>query len=594
MRKNYDIILGVLIGILAFAGLLIAEAKSVSIAAGADDDFTAAGSFSQILSGIGVDDPHYRLGYEDVFGSATYENLYLMIYQFLLVNTEDDALKDVAQKYGLTVSEAAAVKNGSIQPLLRAGRFKQNMTQEDLLKMAEKLQKDFAETYELFSLEQEMTLSSGSSEVFANGDVLDSGFDLVNDLTIIENLLFAETTAPTVGGSLNMDFGQKKKSEDTVPYYLEEEESYPAMTEAYYALETVPVAENVAAGSEEPAAGAAVGGVKFDPKSLVEISEEDVCPKEETPLDVALSDYKEKVEGYVAQKEIKKEEAKKTGEIKEEEKPKSEAEKAEEEANKPLAEKLKTATPEPWYKKLNCDGKLWSALYGSAEATDEEGKNVSSVQWYVCLENKIKWETYSSYVPVDNCINCELEKILAAMQKTLSHSLTPNKVTGNYMESSKCKQSMGEFSPLDIHLFLIWAPLQTPPQDDAIYGKSIIKEWNKFVQRTNPITYGDALKLPESLTKVAMEQASDNAPADQTMDQLIKEIESIEETMARQQANSVTQYEAGSAGEDMVAYSQAIMLEVGQMTNYFKNFTDMFKKISTETCPVILSKKDVN
>src|SRR3989339_1195253 len=151
MRKNYDIILGVLIGILAFAGLLIAEAESVSIAAGADDDFTAAGSFSQILSGIGIDDPHYRLSYEDVFGAATYENLYLMIYQFLLVNTEDDALKDVAQKYGLTVSEAAAVKNGSIQPLLRAGRFKQNMTQGDLLRMAEKLQKDFTETYELFS-----------------------------------------------------------------------------------------------------------------------------------------------------------------------------------------------------------------------------------------------------------------------------------------------------------------------------------------------------------------------------------------------------------------------------------------------------------
>lgn len=461
--------------------------------------------------------------------------------------------------------------------------------------MAEKLQKDFTETYELFSLEQEMALSSGSSEVFANGDVLDSGFDLVNDLTVIENLLFAETTAPTVGGPLNMDFGQKKESEDTVPYYLEEEESYPAMTEAYYALETVPAAvtegtseEEVAEEEESPEQ------IKFDPKSLVEISEEDVCPKEETPLDVALSDYKEKVEEYVAQEEIKKEEAKKTGEIGEEEEPKSEVEKAAEEAKKPLAEKLKIEEPEPWYKKLNCDGKLWSALYGSAEATDEEGKNVSSVQWYICLENKIKWETYSSYVPVDNCINCELEKILAAMQKTLSHSLTPNKVTGNYMESSKCKQSMGEFSPLDIHLFLIWAPLQTPPQDDAIYGKSIIKEWNKFVQRTNPVATGDALKLPESLAKVAIEQASENAPADQTMDQLIKEIESIEETMARQQANSVTQYEVGSAGEDTVAYSQAIMLEVGQMTNYFKNFTDMFKKISTETCPVILNKKDVS
>lgn len=578
---------------MAFTGLVVVKPIFAEVA---DDDFTAAGWWSQFLSDkIGVDDPHYRLGYDDVLGSATYENIYLMIYQFLLVDTEDAALRDVAQKYGLTIGEAASVKNGSLQPFLKAGRFKQNMTQEDLLKMAEKLQKDFTETYELFSLEQEMLLSSGNSEVFSNGDVLDSGFDLVNDLTTIENLLFAETTEPTVGGPLNMDFGQKKESEDAVPYYLEEEESFPALTDAYYALELAPAAEEKAAeeGLGEEGEPAPQGGVKFDPKSLVEVTEEDICPKEDTPLETALSDYKEKVEEYIAQEEIKKDEVKKTGEIKEEEEPKSEAEKAAEEAKKPLAEKLKTEEPEPWYKKLNCDGKLWSALYGSAEATTEGGENLTSVQWYVCLENKIKWETYSSYVPVDNCINCELEKILAAMQKTLSHSLMPNKVTGNYMESSKCKQSMGEVSPIDIHLFLIWAPLQTPPQDDAIYGKSIIKEWNKFVQRTNPVATGDALKLPESLTKVATEQAYDNTPPDQTMEQLVKEIENIEQTMARQQANAITQYEVGSSGEDTVAYSQAIMREIGQMTNYFKNFTDMFKKISTETCPVILNKKDV-
>ena len=584
MRKKYDIILGVLIGILAFAGLLFAQ--SVSIAAEADDDFTASGSFSQILRGAGIDDPHYRLSYEDVFGAATYENLYLMIYQFLLVDTEDQALKDVAQKYGLTVSEAAAVKNGSLQPLLNAGKFKQSMTQDDLLKMAEKLQKDFNETYELYSIGQELILNSGSSEVFANGDVLDSGFDLVNDLTVIENLLFAETTAPTVGGPLNMDFGQKKESEDTVPYYLEEEESSPALTDAYYALELAPATESaeaeVTAEEEEPEQ------VKFDPKSLVEISEEDLCPKEEAPLDTALNDYKEKVEEYIAQEAVK------TGEAEEGEKKGEEGAEASQSEPSVLAEKLKTEEPESWYKKLNCDGKLWSALYGSKETKTESGENVTSVQWYVCLETKVKWETYSSYVPVDNCINCELEKILAAMQKTLSHSLTPNKVTGNYMESSKCKQSMGEISPVDIHLFLIWAPLQTPPQDDAIYGKSIIKEWNKFVQRTNPVATGDKLKLPESLTKVATEQAYANSSSGQTMEQLVQEIESIEESMSRQQANSVAQYEIGSSGEDTVAYSQAIMREVGQMTNYFKNFTDMFKKISTETCPVILDKKDVN
>jgi len=77
------------------------------------------------------------------------------------------------------------------------------------------------------------------------------------------------------------------------------------------------------------------------------------------------------------------------------------------------------------------------------------------------------------------------------------------------------------------------------------------------------------------------------------MEQLIADIENIEQSIARQQANSVEQYEAGAAGEDTVAYSQAIMREVGQMTNYFKNFTDSFKKISTEICPEILGKKDV-
>jgi len=576
MQKNKDIILGVLIGILAFAGLVFVRPL-----------FTVS---AEKVEDIGGDyySKHDRVGYDDVFGSATYENLYQMIYQFLLVDTEDAALKDVARKYGLTVSEAAAVKNGSLQPLLNAGKFKQTMTQEDLWKMAEKLQKDFIETYELFTLEQEMLLDSGNSEVFANGDVLDSGFDLVYDLTVIENILFADNTGSTLGGPLNMDFNYKKKSEDTTSYYLEEEESYPAITEAYYALELAP--ETSAETGTAEAAGSAPASAGM-PESLVAVVEEDVCPKEKTPIETALNDYKEKIEKIAAQEKAK-EEVEKEGE----EKPaasQSEPAVAEEEAKKPLSEKLKTPEPESWYKKLNCDGELWSALYGSEEATTDEGENLAAMQWYVCLENKIKCETYSSYIPVDNCISCELEKILAAMQKTLSHSLIPNKVTGNYMESSKCKQSMGELPLIDINLFLIWAPLQTPPQDDAIYGKSIVKEWNKFVQRTNPVATGDSLKLPESLTKVATEQAYSNASPDQTMEQLIADIENIEQSIARQQANSVEQYEAGAAGEDTVAYSQAIMREVGQMTNYFKNFTDSFKKISTEICPEILGKKDV-
>jgi hypothetical protein len=592
MQKNKDIILGVLIGTLAFLSLVFVKPMFAVRAEEAEDGFTAAGSFSQILRGAGFENPHDRLNYGDVFGSATYENLYLMIYQFLLVDTEDAALKDVAQKYGLTVSEASAVKNGSIQPLLNAGKFKQTMTQEQLLKMAQKLQADFVETYELFTLKQEMLLDSGNSEVFSNGDLLDSGFDLVYDLSVIEKLLFTEDTEPTLGGPLNMDFSYKKKSEDTVSYYLEEEESSPALTEAYYALELAPEATDETKAETEAVEEAPAPeeesetGVKFNPETLVTVVEDDPCPKEETPIEAALDDYKEKVE------EEKKSEMEKPGEIKKEvEGEEGVADSQSEPAV--LAEKLQTPEPESWYKKLNCDGKLWSALYGSKEATTDEGENITSVQWYVCLETKVKWETYSSYVPVDKCINCELEKILAAMQKTLSHSLTPNKVTGNYMESSKCKQSMGEVSPIDIHLFLIWAPLQTPPQDDAIYGKSIIKEWNKFVQRANPVATGDALKLPESLTKVATEQAYTNASQDQTMGDLIAEIESIEEDMARQQANSIEQYEVGSSGEDTVAYSQAIMREVGQMTNYFKNFTDTFKKISTETCPEILGKKDV-
>jgi hypothetical protein len=464
-------------------------------------------------------------------------------------------------------------------------------SQQQLFDMANKLRADFNDMYDLYSLQQDLTFASAGSELFSNGDVSDSGFDLVYDLDLMEEILFNESTPPSVGGPL--DLGKLFKKGEVEEAKPKSPSIDPSIPPVYNTLTPVDKEEVTTSTGEkiidEKPATATGEKEKLDPTKLVEVTKEDVCPKAESPLEKAMAAYEEQAKKDAEAKagnNTTGSEGEGTGE-EPKEKP-TPGVLAPGDSPDSLSTKVLPEPPDDWYRKLNCGGELFLSGSGSAS---KNGISLGAADYYICLEFKTIWETYSSYVPKTPCIKCELDKILNYMQKTLSNSMTPNKVTGGYMESSKCSKSMTSI-PLNLQIQIIWAPALTPPNDDAIYGKNVISEWNKFVSRQNPFALKDigVSLLVENQAKTATDSASQNAGPNSTLFDLVNETSQIQESLAKQQADAVEQYEISTQGENFVIYAQSVMEEIGQMQKFFENYTEMFKTILTKSCPSLIGK----
>ncbi len=239
---------------------------------------------------------------------------------------------------------------------------------------------------------------------------------------------------------------------------------------------------------------------------------------------------------------------------------------------------------------------------GSAktETTTKSGIPIAEAEFYICLEYSEKWETYTSYVPAAPCLICEFKKISAYMEKTLSSSLVPSKLTGNLMESSLCKKKLLGALNIDINFNIVWAPIETPPNDDTIYGKSIFEEWESFVNKNHPFLLevggaplGHSL-LPENTTTMSTEWVKQNTSDTSDLKEVFSEITLMQEQLTNEALENVEKYQVSTAAEDFAAYSEGVMAEVGQMKEYFKVFSDHFQKISEEEgfCKTITTKQN--
>jgi hypothetical protein len=639
MKTKKDILIGILVGALAFVSLIVLQPlvyqyQHRAIAESIEEDpFLNSALYNEISEGS------WHKGYTADFGKelkvfsgnlktmltggnpgeANYQNLYGMMLWVGVKDPEEGALVEIANSYNITPLEAADLMNGSLGPVKRLlPGLGNNMTQGEILAAAAGFRREFNDVYEIYQLKQELMSSSQLSEIFSNGDLDDSGFDLVFDLSEIEKVLF-DISTPVESVDLGSDDDTSVDDlgmEDTT--YHEEGPLAPEISHAYYVLN---LDEEGAAEEEELE--------PFDAKDLVEYIEEDVCPTEEDdPLADALDDYDEEIEEYFEENEPEPD-----ADVEE-----VDVEKPEEE--KTLEEKLIPEEPADWKKNDECDGLIFFSFDniknlaengsldvtnlsdplatesytepvgagGSAETppttesgislTTESGIPLADAEFYICLDYSEKWEVYKSFVPDDPCFSCEFEKILAYMNKTISSSLLPNKLTGNLLESSLCKRELFDaLSNININFHTVFAPVETPPSNDAIFGKSVFEEWENFVNKNHPLLLenedgevrGHSM-IEEYNNSRAAAWVEQNIDSDNISD-YVSEISLMQQQMTMDAADEVEQYSLQSIAQDYAAYSEGILLEVGQMTEYFKAFVSHFEKISGEICKTIKTKE---
>ncbi len=555
MKKFLPITIGVLAG--AVIGLTMVSHAEENTLTNIWDDAVAYGNLFE---------------WQDVFGAVGLsedkqgKDLYKLIYNKLLVRPDDDSFKEIAQNYGLTKQEAEDVANGSISTIYHSSHMKGGsqkagrMTQAEAIALSDQLVNDLNDYRELFKLQQEVDAATAQSELFSNGDVADSGFDLVYDLSVIEQVLFLSNTEVSVGATFESAMKSPIPKNPNPPKY---ESPDGAGT---------PDGVEFSEEGGKTTAKISLGG---DKSISANVEESDVCSTEENLIE-ALGDFEES--NPVQPEEGDSEEAADT-----EEKPLSQSD-------------VPAAAADSWGsvfcpefndpKEREANPPIESLGLGfSQEGDAEEGETSFTVSLPICLTIELIKDKASSYTASsDQCVKCEVDQINKLFEKTLMHSLVPNKVTGNYLEGAKCKQSF-ETPLIDIKVLAVPAPILTPPKDDLIFGNNIFEEWNKFVGRLGwkELKAGDQYIEEFELQNLPSGISNIEALVDIQGEKARNRVEALDE---------MDDIQTALTGGQNNIYSQALLPEMRQMTVYFERFKKVFEE-TVAVCKSIVSKPTI-
>jgi len=628
MKKFFPVILGLFIGIFISGFLIFIEEGKVAYSADEKaDDFDYYNDF--IASAQSVD-------FNEIFAQAKGANLYFLIYSKLFIFPEQDSMSSLAQSYGLTETEAQSMLDGNLDLIMEVANGSgtdrnHQMTREEAYNAYTDMAANYDEFKELFELEQEIDSIVTPSEIFSNGDLTDSGFDLVYDLTKIEEILFVETGPVTVGANYsnkvdkpvlsvpgeftlvdtNSDEGDDETSDESSSENDEEGGSDSYVPDSYETNEDGNPVETVTIAGEEVE---------------IEYLEDDVCDDENTPLS-PIEEFNYQEETETTETELGTEI---NTDIDEDNHDENENSNNTDSGGLSLAESSPTFNPDgtintppasEWGndfcgggpsdssknmgKTLGSEGfstfgqgadsplnKALSSSYG--ESVSFETKGLSANAGFCFKVEKIT-ETVSTYLPGQTCIACEVEKINKFLSETLDHSLMPNKVTGSFMGAAKC--SKGFKLLLDFQFVLVPAPIPSPPNDDLIFKNNIYKQWNEMIDNLSTVLgpsvdsiddFSEKIKFRDELT---MDFALASAPDGITNAELLSEINNIEnETIAKTQLELATA-EISEEVINLNLYSKTLLSKMKEMNAFFESFYKIFNDIDVNACESLLLKE---
>ncbi len=583
MKKFVSISIGVIIGIAVSAALIYSDKNRVAYS---EEGVNWWNNLVSTMDSASFD-------WNDVFNplgpSEKGKNLYNLVYKKLTRDAGKDALTQVSKNFGLTPEEARAAINGSLTTILNnENRRSTGMSQATAAKIVADLQSDYADLSELYQIQQEVDTLIAPSEIFSNGDLSDSGFDLINDLAAIEEILFVEKSPVTVGGV----YEEAYKS----PFNpTEDQKQY----ENYVANETDVAELPLVIDSDGK-----VGVIKIGDKEVeAEMLDHDDC-EEDNGLANAINDFNDKNGGGGGEGDV--------GGGGEGDGDDGGGEGAPEDI-KPQTPT--TSAPKGNWAKQWCPGYEEPGVFagvaskfnslggvgdnyiaGGAASANFESKAFSA-NMGVCFDIKAIKKKIATYLPGATCILCEVEKINLLLDKTLSHTLIPNKATGNLMESAKCKKAA--MVPLiNLQFILIWNPVPTPINDKLIFGRNLFESWNEFTEKYQPILLSkdktsqseERHDLTDQFNLELLDELSSGKTSQADM---YNKISRIKAEAAAQAAADVDKSDVGNDIANDMTTSRILLQEIKQMNALFKNFKDTYALINTDALQEIIKKSNV-
>lgn len=559
------------------------------------------------------------------------KDLYNLIYRKQTRDSTKTAVNDVAKSYGLTTNEARAVLDGSLTPIFNNPKRKGTTLKLEVAeKIAADMQDNFRLLQEIYQIQEEVELATKPSEMFSNGDLSDSGFDLVHDLAMIEKVLFMEQKPVSVGGLLDealpSPYVPVKPANEYSDYAIGED-AVPPLTftqedgekKAKIPLDDDAEADKKDSEDEETDSDE-------DREVTAEVLENDICIADNS-LAAAIGDMDdaedESGEDDGAAGDGAAGDGDDQSEDDEDDSGSGSGDGGDNDGagSPPLAEpipldetgKVKPAPADKWGSQW-CPGLEDSGSFAGAQAqfppdmfkgaSGSSSKSILSggaaanynaegfaAHVGICFETRFIKETVSSYQPGDSCVACEVEQINKAMEETLSHSLIPNKTTGNLFESGKCKDTG---SLVNIQFVLIKNPIPTPVKDDLIFGKNILEEWNKFADNYKPLLLSeikfDSPDDPELSGDFQTKLQENITLPDITQAEMVDQVRKTQAQATSEAAVKVKNSSIANEASNTTLFFFSILEEIKQMNDLFQSFQDTFKKIDSEALKKLISK----
>lgn len=576
------------IGFLMFATALIKPiiALGAGQSYGEDIPWTTSNLFSKLFP------EGMQTSMFESFGTKSEEDagqdLYLKILKKNIVDPEQQAVKNLAGRYGIPPNDLEFIRAGSYQPILAK---RPTMSQEDLIKKVTEIQGKFDEEYSRLQLQADLDAATSPSEVFANDDLNDSGFDLINDLRMIEDLLFLKTDPIDIGKAYDQskDTGSGSESGPTPPP--------PGQTQATPA-EPLPQTPQV------------TGTQQTQQQSTLETGQQEQCPPGMEPVPETTAGQQQLASQGIGQNSCAAD---------------SELAKALAEAEKKLAStgQKKPVCQPAGTGTSGAGGAGGAAGEGEGTGTGTQAITAAGVDFMpelpapetppvqpasggtwqkdqectdiFCIKINKYYETpKSKYNDPDTCIACHMEKIYDQLKTTMSHSVSPNKIPGNMIETPKCKNGLSaSLGAVSMNVNVQFMPIQTPLNDDLILDSDLQNDYQYFCQVTaffpaelckrltapaQEIRYEDPPILQEQVAKRVMATASDT----DTFTMVTEKTDQGVTNAQVQQEEAIAEMEAERSSNPNVVFYKTLVKEVDQMNMYFLNYYEILKSLHDE------------
>jgi hypothetical protein len=590
-----------------------------------DLPYSSARIFSKLVESTGLNP---NANWAESFGTKDEKdvgkNLYLMIYDKTQNQPVKQANRNIAGKYGIPETDLVRFLHGDYSRLIAS---RPGITQEEAQRKIAEIQQVYMEETELQSLEAEIKAATEPSEIFANGDVSDSGFDLINDLQIIEYLLFLKSNPTSIGAS----YSPGSSGAATVPGNNGAGANAAAGTSSATApagqtnaggQQTVQTSGVTGANGQQTATGTNAGtgtNASQPARTAAEATAaaEQAAAEEKFNPNACFTDNK-----YLSA----------------------------------LGNFLTKAQTDGNYKDnggTNATGGAaagagGSALTGAGGAGGNSGAAVTGTspaggsgasgagngagagaaavtpsgtvtppfeyapdtaapvqaapagQWLkdkVCLKtfcltiNMVKKTATSAFQDSDNCIACHAEKINVALKNLITHSLVPSKAPGNLGEPGVCKKALAtSFGSVSMNIYTIAMPVLTPMNDDLVYGKTIEEDWYNYCnavafpfscsKKDLPKDVSSAgYEIPKSIldmtSKRELAMAADGASQSSVAQNIDTDVTGYE--LERNQG--LQSYDMTKGADNGIQVYQPLKVEMDRMNYFFGNIRDLLHSL---------------